>query len=68
MKDSFEQEIETKESIQKNLQSSLNESERKLKNLTDALISELIDKEEYSVSKKQIKMDIENYRQKLVKL
>ncbi|MDL2268610.1 hypothetical protein LJC41_01340 [Desulfosarcina sp. OttesenSCG-928-G17] len=54
-----------KEAVQKKLQSSIDSSEKKLKNLTEALISELIEKEEYLITKNQINADINQYKSKL---
>jgi tetratricopeptide (TPR) repeat protein len=68
LKNDLESEIETKKTIQKNFQSSLEKSERKLKNLTDAFIWELIEKEEYTIAKNQIKIDIGTYKDKLARL
>jgi len=68
LKDDFQNDMKLKESIQKNLQSSLDASERKLKNLTEALISELIDKDEYAINKRQLMIEIKRYREKINKL
>lgn len=68
LKESFASEIKLKEEIQRKMQLSLDESEKKLRNLTEALIWELIDKEEFVMTKKLIKIDIEKYREKLSKL
>lgn len=68
LKEDFKNEYKTKEAITNNLYTALDESERKLKNLTEALIWELIDKEEFLISKKQIKIDIERWREKIERL
>ena len=68
LKQDFENAISLKETIKKELESSLDTSEKKLKNLTEALIWELIDKDEYVITKKQIKTDINNYQVKLDRL
>jgi len=68
LKRDFENEILVKETIQKKMQSSLDSSEKKLKNLTEALIWELIEKDEYVITKNQIKKDINNYVAKLNRL
>lgn len=68
LRDDFENDMKTKEIIQKNLQSNLNHAEKRLKNLTEALIWELIDKEEYLISKNWIKIEIEQCREKINRL
>lgn len=68
LKKDFQNEITMKEAVQKKLQSSIDSSEKKLKNLTEALISELIEKEEYLITKNQINADINQYKSKLWKL
>jgi hypothetical protein len=50
------------------LQASIDSTERKLKKLTEALIWELIEDEEFKISKKQLKIEIEILREKLNKL
>jgi hypothetical protein len=64
----FECFIETKRKIQNNLQVSINSTERKLEKLTEALLWELIEDEEYKISKKQLKIEIGILREKLNKL
>jgi uncharacterized protein YPO0396 len=64
----FQSCIETKRQIQKNLRASIDIVEKKLKKLTEALLSELINDDEYKISKKQMKIEIEILREKLNKL
>jgi uncharacterized protein YPO0396 len=64
----FQDVIETKIQIQKNLRASIDGIEKKLKKLTEALIEELIEDEEYKISKKQMRIEIEVLREKLNKL
>lgn len=68
LREDFENEVKIKEWIKTQLKISLDSAEKKLKNLTSALIWELIDEEEFSITKKQLKLDINLYRQKLAKL
>jgi hypothetical protein len=46
----------------------VDKEERKLAKLTEYLLSETINEEEYNISKKQTKIDIGIYREKLNKL
>jgi uncharacterized protein YPO0396 len=64
----FQHCIQTKRDIQNNLQASIDNTEKKLKKLTEALIGELIENDEYTISKKQLKIELEIFREKLHKL
>ncbi len=68
LREDFKNDVIQKETITKSLYSSLESSERKLAKLTDSLISELIDDEEYKISKKIIQIDINKYREQINKL
>lgn len=68
LKNEFETEIKEKETLKRSLQDSLNKEEDKLMRLTSSLISGLIDDEEYTRIKKQVKIDIWIYENKLDRL
>lgn len=68
LKNNFEYDMKTKEAQKKQLQLSLTGSERQLKKLTEALILELIDNEEYKISKKQVLIDINMCKERISRL
>jgi hypothetical protein len=68
LKSDFENGIKEKSAIQSNLLTLLDKEEKKLAKLTEYLISETINEQEYNISKKQTKIDIGIYREKLDKL
>ena len=68
LKSQFENGLATREKIQKQLTSSLEILEKKFANLTDALISELIDEEEFKISKKCLTIKIKELEGKLSKI
>ncbi|GHU24793.1 hypothetical protein FACS189497_10340 [Betaproteobacteria bacterium] len=64
----FEDSIREKEVMKRNLLTLLDKEERKLAKLTEYLISETISEDEYNISKKQTKINIGRFRDKLDKL
>jgi site-specific DNA recombinase len=68
LKDDFHNDVLEKEKILKSLYSSQLVSERRLNKLTDSLIDEIITKDEYTVRKKHLQMEINNYREQISKL
>lgn len=68
LRNNFQKDFETKESIQRQLKSSIDLSEAKLKNLTEALITWLIEKEEFVITKNRIKIELKIHEDKLKKL
>jgi hypothetical protein len=67
LKSDFENDIKEKEIIKKNLLTLLDKEEKKITKLTEYLISETISEDEYNISKKQTKINIERFRDKLDK-
>ena len=65
LKEDFNQDIELQEQQLDNLYNTLRKEERKLNNLTDSLIDELISKDDYKTRKKQFKYDIENIKEQI---
>ncbi|GHU38045.1 hypothetical protein AGMMS50256_36750 [Betaproteobacteria bacterium] len=64
----FENNIKEKEIIKHNLLTLLDKEEKKITKLTEYLISETISENEYNISKKQTKINIGRFRDKLIKL
>jgi len=62
IKENFNSEFETRIKIFENLNSSITSEEKKLKNLTNMLLEEMIDKEEFIVRKREFQEKIENMK------
>jgi hypothetical protein len=62
LKENYSDEIEKKLKIFDNINKSLHSEERKLKNLTDLLLDEIISKEDFVYKKESLKLNIEKLK------
>jgi hypothetical protein len=63
LKENYSDEIEKKLKIFDNINKSIHSEERKLKNLTDLLLDEIISKEDFVYKKESLKLSIEKLKE-----